>query len=158
MNTLKANLREKLIGRMRTMAAEDVVRLSKVVCGKALREFDWSQVETVLAYTPIKGSGEIDPQYLLGALGTTIKIDFVETGKSAPFLTRKYDVIIVPVVGFNSSGYRLGRGGGWYDRLFAAHPESLSIGLAYHWAKVNFVPERHDKQLSKIITDETDAV
>ena len=154
---LKIGLRQKLIKRMRDVPTEDVMRLSKVVCEKALREYDWTNVQTVLAYTPLKGSGEIDPGYLVAAL-RGINIDFVETGKTAPFPIGKYDVIIVPIVGFNSTGYRLGRGSGWYDRLLTMHPESVSIGLAYHWGKVNFVPERHDRQLSMIITDETDAI
>jgi len=158
LKTNKTNLRQKLLERMKHLPAEDVERASKLVCGKALREYDWSSVQSVLAYVPIKNSGEIDPKYLLDKLAGTIRVDYAEADTKAPFPSGTYDVIILPVVGFTTQSYRLGRGGGWYDRLLYMHPEATSIGFAYSGATVNFVPERHDQQLSLIITDETDAV
>ncbi|MGN0823971.1 MAG: 5-formyltetrahydrofolate cyclo-ligase [Candidatus Coproplasma sp.] len=41
------------------------------------------------------------------------------------------DVCIAPLLAVNSKGYRLGYGGGYYDRYFAAHPNILKVGLGY---------------------------
>jgi len=154
----KADIRQKLIQRMQHLSSKEVARTSRRACAAALGAYDWSKCTTVLAYTPLTNSGEIDPCYLLEALSSDTVITYVGSDKAAPLPQGKYDVILVPVVGYTSEHYRLGRGGGWYDRLLAAHPESMSIGLVYSWAKVDFSPDLHDKQLSMIITDETVAI
>lgn len=41
------------------------------------------------------------------------------------------DVCITPLLAVNSRGYRLGYGGGYYDRYFAATPALLKVGLGY---------------------------
>lgn len=62
------------------------------------------------------------------------------------------EIILVPIVGFNSNNYRLGRGGGFYDRLLGAH-NITSIGLAFSWQLCNFTSEAHDQKLDLIITE-----
>ncbi|HEX3082261.1 MAG TPA: 5-formyltetrahydrofolate cyclo-ligase [Candidatus Saccharimonadia bacterium] len=41
------------------------------------------------------------------------------------------DVILVPLLAFDTTGHRVGYGRGYYDRLLAVHTESLRIGIAY---------------------------
>ena len=41
------------------------------------------------------------------------------------------DVLLLPLVAFDTNGARLGMGGGFYDRYGAAHPHQLRIGLAH---------------------------
>ena len=36
------------------------------------------------------------------------------------------DVVLVPLVGFDEEGFRLGYGGGYYDRYLAAHPQTIA--------------------------------
>ncbi len=43
----------------------------------------------------------------------------------------KVDVVIAPLLAVNGQGYRLGYGGGFYDRYFAAHPDCLKVGIGY---------------------------
>jgi 5-formyltetrahydrofolate cyclo-ligase len=65
------------------------------------------------------------------------------------------DLVIVPGLGFTATGYRLGRGMGFYDR-FLALPEfvGLSCGLAYEEQVVPALPVLdHDVPLSMLITD-----
>ena len=63
------------------------------------------------------------------------------------------DVIIVPVVGFNAELYRIGRGGGHYDRTLAMLPDAATIGLAYTMQKTSFTPEPHDRPLDCLVTE-----
>ena len=66
-------------------------------------------------------------------------------------------MIIVPLVGFSVSGYRLGYGGGYYDRLIeklSKKKKILKIGLAFSVQKINNVPiTKYDKKLDYIVTD-----
>ncbi len=67
------------------------------------------------------------------------------------------DVIVAPLVGFDTAGHRLGRGGGWYDRAIAAvravKPCTV-IGLAYSGQQVDAIPnDPHDICLNAILTE-----
>ncbi|MEO1016776.1 MAG: 5-formyltetrahydrofolate cyclo-ligase [Pseudomonadota bacterium] len=68
------------------------------------------------------------------------------------------DVIIVPLLGFDCDGYRLGYGGGFYDRTLAGLRQSglnpLSIGLAFDCQRVDKIPrEPQDEPLEFIVTE-----
>jgi len=65
------------------------------------------------------------------------------------------DVLIVPLVGFDRSGYRLGYGGGYYDRTLAAsQPRPRTIGIAFAEAELETIyPQPHDIPMSRIVTD-----
>lgn len=65
-------------------------------------------------------------------------------------------VLLVPMLAFDAQGYRLGYGGGYYDRtledLRAQHP-TLAIGLAYDEQEVATVPiEPTDQRLDAMVT------
>ncbi|QZE13713.1 5-formyltetrahydrofolate cyclo-ligase [Halosquirtibacter laminarini] len=63
----------------------------------------------------------------------------------------KMDLIIIPGVAFDSTGARLGRGKGYYDRLLTKF-DGTKIGLGLYFQKINKVPvEKHDQQMSFII-------
>ena len=63
------------------------------------------------------------------------------------------DVAIVPLLGFTAAGQRLGQGGGHYDRLLAAQPALVPIGLAWDCQLVDALPlEPHDRPLRAVIT------
>jgi 5-formyltetrahydrofolate cyclo-ligase len=63
------------------------------------------------------------------------------------------DVVLVPCVGFTREGYRLGYGGGYYDRWLAAHPGVTSIGIAWQLSECHFAAEPHDQALTLILTE-----
>lgn len=64
------------------------------------------------------------------------------------------DLVLVPGLAFDRSGYRLGQGKGYYDLYFAQH-ECLSIGLCYSWQLIKDVGAvAHDKAVQMIITEE----
>jgi len=64
-------------------------------------------------------------------------------------------LLFVPCVGYGPGGYRLGYGGGFYDRTLAAlqrHPCAVGLGYAHGFVK-NFKPDAHDLPLDAILTD-----
>ncbi|WP_422018415.1 5-formyltetrahydrofolate cyclo-ligase [Roseateles sp.] len=63
------------------------------------------------------------------------------------------DVVLVPCVGFTREGFRLGYGGGYFDRWLAAHPGVTAIGLAWSAAETQFPVEAHDRALTLILTE-----
>ena len=65
------------------------------------------------------------------------------------------DAILIPLVGFDEGGFRLGYGGGYFDRtLAAAHPRPLAIGLGYEDSVLPTIcPQHHDIPMDLIVTD-----
>ncbi|MGH8134064.1 MAG: 5-formyltetrahydrofolate cyclo-ligase [Steroidobacteraceae bacterium] len=65
------------------------------------------------------------------------------------------DALIVPLVGFDAQHYRLGYGGGYYDRTLAASaPRPFCVGLGYQAAELSSVfPQPHDIPMDVIVTD-----
>ena len=62
---------------------------------------------------------------------------------------------IVPALAFDAGGHRLGRGGGFYDRLLARiKPEVPTIGLAFSFQQLPQIPlEDHDRIVQIVLTD-----
>lgn len=70
------------------------------------------------------------------------------------------DVVIAPVVGFDEENYRLGYGGGFFDRtLAAAEKKPFKIGVGYAGSRIRTIyPQPHDIRMDVIVTDEKDPV
>lgn len=64
------------------------------------------------------------------------------------------DLIIVPGLAFGSDGYRVGYGGGYYDRFLSEQKESYKLGVAYPFQMVNNVPrESFDVPLDEVVVN-----
>jgi 5-formyltetrahydrofolate cyclo-ligase len=65
------------------------------------------------------------------------------------------DACIVPLVGFDGEKYRLGYGGGYYDRTLAGRERRpFCVGLGFAEAQLpSIFPQPHDIPMSAIITD-----
>lgn len=65
------------------------------------------------------------------------------------------DIVIAPVVGFDERKYRLGYGGGFFDRTLAAMPRKpLVIGVGYTQSRIATIyPQPHDIAMDAIVTD-----
>ncbi len=63
------------------------------------------------------------------------------------------DVFIVPGLGFDRHGYRLGFGRGHYDGALSARPTALRVGVGYDWQLVPRIPhEPHDQPVDLVVT------
>lgn len=65
------------------------------------------------------------------------------------------DVTLAPVVGWDAAGFRLGYGGGYFDRTLAAlSPRPFAIGIGLQAAQVATIhPQPHDIAMDAIITE-----
>ncbi len=132
------------------------------------------------AYWPIKG--EPDLRALMAQLhesGVEIALPVVET-RRAPLVFRYWtpqtrmmrgdwnilvpppeaplatpDIVLAPLVGWDGEGYRLGYGGGYFDRTLAAlAPRPYAIGVGLQEARLETIyPQPHDIALDAIITE-----
>ena len=65
------------------------------------------------------------------------------------------DVCILPALGFNSRGCRLGRGGGFYDKSFSGSFATNAIGLSFsELFPVEFSEENHDVCVGKLVLED----
>lgn len=69
---------------------------------------------------------------------------------------RSLDLLLIPLVGFDARGYRLGTGGGYYDRALAHRMSHrpLCLGWAYSFQQVDAVPhDPWDQRLHGAVTE-----
>ena len=67
------------------------------------------------------------------------------------------DIIFIPLVAFDKNLYRIGYGGGYYDRYInkiQKKKKVFKIGIAHSSQKINKVPlNKYDRKLDIIITE-----
>lgn len=136
---------------------------------------------TILSgYWPIKGEPDLRPLLSdLHAKGVTVALPVVET-RAGPLAFRRWtpgtqivrgdwnipvpppgaegltpDATLAPCLGWDDGCYRLGWGGGYFDRTLAAlAPRPFTIGLALSAARVKTIyPQPHDIPLDLIVTE-----
>lgn len=129
---------------------------------------------TVGAFMPLPGEPDLSPlfglpgkrfyipafdpadgRYILAALQGPLR-----TGRygipepAAPVPAAALDLILVPGTAFDLHGGRLGRGGGFYDRILAAHPSAVPVGLCFERQLTDRLPaEPHDRPMAWIVTE-----
>ena len=143
--------------------------------------FDGAAGRTLAMYWPIKG--EPDLRLLMAELhrtGVTIALPLVET-KAAPLAFRLWtpetkmvrgdwnipvppadakqvtpDIALAPLVGWDGEHYRLGYGGGYFDRTLAVLDSALfKIGIGYASARLPTIyPQPHDIAMDLIFTED----
>jgi 5-formyltetrahydrofolate cyclo-ligase len=100
--------------------------------------------------------GEMDARIVRGASDLVVcGLGIPEPDEhSAGLAPGVLDVIIVPAAAFDRAGYRLGRGGGYYDR-YLLRANAFSVGLAREKLLQDAVPrEAHDMSVRCLITEE----
>ncbi|WP_229411243.1 MULTISPECIES: 5-formyltetrahydrofolate cyclo-ligase [unclassified Massilia] len=79
-----------------------------------------------------------------------------EMGVAVPATLRFIErppALLIPCLGFNAEAYRLGYGGGYYDRTLALTPRPLTLGIAYSNQEARFGHGPHDVPLDVIVTE-----
>ena len=71
---------------------------------------------------------------------------------------KKLDLVITPLVGFTSTGFRLGRGAGCFDRTFTFKKQTQSLsapyllGIGHTCQQIDFVPNSWDMAMDEIVS------
>lgn len=68
------------------------------------------------------------------------------------------NLVLAPLVGFDRAGYRLGYGGGYFDRtLSAMTPRPFAVGVGYAFGALETIhPQPHDVRMDRIVTEQDD--
>ncbi|MDR2787039.1 MAG: 5-formyltetrahydrofolate cyclo-ligase [Candidatus Accumulibacter sp.] len=63
--------------------------------------------------------------------------------------------LLIPLLAFDAAGFRLGYGGGYFDRTLAGlRPRPLAVGVGFELSRVDSIhPEPHDERLDAVITE-----
>lgn len=155
---------------------------AQALCDRFLAAVAVAPGTLVSAYWPM--GDEIDPRPLMEALhgrghplalpairAAGQPLDFRAWGPGDPLVSAGFgtrepaadaplvqpNVLLVPLLAFDAAGYRLGYGGGFYDRSLAVLREAgdiLAVGLAYAAQQVPAVPrEATDQPLDLVVTE-----
>lgn len=65
------------------------------------------------------------------------------------------DLLLLPLNGFDTAGYRLGYGGGFFDRTLAAlQPRPIAVGVGFECNRLASIgPEAHDQRLDWLVSE-----
>ena len=65
-------------------------------------------------------------------------------------------VLLIPLLGFDEQGHRLGNGGGYYDRTLAEFDHTrLAVGVGYEFSRMESIyPQDHDMPMDAIVTEQ----
>jgi 5-formyltetrahydrofolate cyclo-ligase len=171
--------RSELIELRTSFSKEQQQRASEVVLDRVHSIFQDQGTRIAGFYWPFRGEIEVLPLiYRFLVEGGTAALPMV-VGRSRPLAFRLWtpgcrmvagafgipypaesrvlvpDTLVVPLVGYDDRCYRLGYGGGYYDRtLAAAEPKPLSIGVGFASLRLETIwPQRYDVPMDYVVTE-----
>ncbi|MBQ2960820.1 MAG: 5-formyltetrahydrofolate cyclo-ligase [Oscillospiraceae bacterium] len=107
------------------------------VCGKAGIMQAWNPQEDEAWKTGMMGISEPDVE------------------KSELICPEEIDIVICPMVAFDEKKWRMGYGGGYYDRYLPKCTKALKIGIAFEAQRLDKVPvDEFDQPMDYIVTEE----
>jgi len=183
--------RRRLRTQRNHLKPDDIMAASRSIAEHLIQSSLFSSSKRIACYMPARGEVDTMPIMevawgrgkqiylpMLSPLGDN-KLWFAEFEPCDPMVFNRYgipeptfskrkmihpvqlDLVLAPLVGFDSKGHRLGMGGGYYDRTFAflnyrkSFLKPWFIGLAYHFQQLPAL-ESHfwDVDLKGVITEE----
>jgi 5-formyltetrahydrofolate cyclo-ligase len=138
------------------MSASEVQTKSRLICKKILTDIALRKHERVCVYSPLAKLNEVDISPLSARLGRYgADAYMIDPSRVSEIPAEKFDLIIVPCLAFDSKNYRLGWGGGWYDKFLAGQPQAIKLGVCYinGFIKEGLPNEPHDIPMDMIITE-----
>ncbi len=175
----KTELRKSLLKTRQSLSVTDWKHKSQLICQNLLNSPQFNQAKTILAYFSFRQEPDLsqlftDSSHRWGfprCVGQSLDWhiwthkDTVITGiygitephPDAPTIaSADVDLIFVPCVACDYQGYRLGYGGGYYDRMLSS-PEWINkptIGIVFEFAYLPEIPiDTWDKPLQGVCTE-----
>lgn len=175
----KLELRRTLLSLRNALAADQRALFDRHLADKILQWWRTEKPASLGVYWPMRGEPDLHPAYTeLHGAGVQLALPMI-VGDNAPlqFVTwtpgeelRKDrfgagipvadnaliqpQALLIPCLGFNADCFRLGYGGGFYDRTLATEPRPRTLGVAYAFAEVDFAAEVYDIALDAVVTEE----
>lgn len=179
----KCEVRKALRQKIRTLSPESIADRSQKACGQLLQTPEYLNAEIVLVFLSLPTEIDTTPLVLdcwlrqKRVLAPLVNYDIrrmipVEINsigdlqpdqfgvrqpvRGQPIPASLIDLILVPGLGFDHAGRRMGRGGGFYDR-FLSDPRihAITCGLAFDELYIPELPVApHDRSVNMLITDQ----
>lgn len=179
----KRRLRALLRQRRRALSARDVEENSQRITARLCAQAMFHQARQVLLYSPDENEVETEglwraayrrgiAVYYPRVTADKREVEFVGRHDNEPLVPGVFDILVpagedlltsaartdlvlIPGVGFDQDGHRLGRGRGYYDRaLRGVLAGALRVGLAHEFQVVSHVPvDPHDERVDYIVTE-----
>lgn len=152
----KRLLRKALLEQLRALSADERASRSLEICARIVASEAWRNCERVLLFSPMRSEPDI----------TTLQRAAAESGKQAAVIPSSIrveedlelafvpDFVLVPGLAFSTDGRRLGRGGGFYDRLLTGRAkDAVKMGVCFEFQLRESVPhEGHDALVDVVIS------
>jgi len=137
------------------MSKSEAASKSRMIGRRLLNHISWDNYQKICIFRPIENLNEVQTSGVISRLEIRGKdLCVLEQSQIAKMPDDNFDLIIVPCLAFDTDRFRLGWGGGWYDKFLAEQPKALKIGLAYQDSLSSSLPrEPHDVALDMIITE-----
>lgn len=174
----KGVLRKELLGTRRGLDAATRAQWDADICRHIAEWWHTARVPALGVYWPLRDEPDLHPAYAeLARLGVQLllpvvlkkdaALDFARWQIGEPLVQDAMGIavpaklrfepyppaLLVPCLGFNSAGFRLGYGGGFYDRTLEKEPRPATVGIAYSCLEAEFGNDGHDVPLDRIITE-----
>lgn len=174
----KTALRKHMLAARRALNADARALWDRALCGQVLAWQQKNKVQTLGVYWPLRDEPDLHPAYaelarrgvrlLLPvvvqkdaalefaewAIGEAMVKDAMGVAVPAGLRMAPYPpALLVPCLGYNRHGYRLGYGGGFYDRTLARTPRPATVGIAYSCLAADFPDDTHDIALDVVLTE-----
>jgi 5-formyltetrahydrofolate cyclo-ligase len=180
---MKDEIRKKLFGMRRILPKEEVLEKSYQIKKRLFETKEFQESKTILFYVSydnevythdmikecilnkitviIPVSDKKNRSLILSKLGKWTNLETGAYGilekkkdKIEEYPIHNVNLVIVPGVGFDENGNRIGHGKGYYDNLLKKSTKASHIGLAFESQIVKKIPiDEHDIPLHKIITE-----
>lgn len=180
--TFRRALRQQRIELRLALSADECALLSEKVCAQVQKNFPQLAGLRVGFCWPLKNEPDLRPLIMSwiesGQTGFAALLPVVLEASAAlafrkwtpgqRLIADRYGIptpaegeflvpqaLLLPVNAFDAAGYRIGYGGGFFDRTLASlEPAPLSIGVGFELARVDSIrPEAHDIRLDAMVSE-----
>ena len=153
----KAVLRRAMLLELQAMSSHDRAKRSEKICARVVESLHWQTAKRMVLFSPLRTEPQIAPLET-AAVAAAREVFIIpptlrqEAELELPFVP---DFILVPGLVFTRAGRRLGRGGGFYDRLLAGRARgACKLGVCFALQLRDRIPhEPHDAVVDLVISD-----
>jgi 5-formyltetrahydrofolate cyclo-ligase len=153
----KNALRADMMKQVRRMTAEDRESFSEEICERVLEMAEWAQAQTAVLFIPLPSEPMITPLKLDCDARKVLCVNIPQSPKPDQelHLPENIDLVLVPGLAFSKDRHRLGRGGGFFDRLLGGRGvNAFKLGVCFSFQIVDSVPPgEHDVIMDAVVTE-----